>query len=476
MKDSRGKVVTFYSYKGGTGRSMAVANVACLLARRADVRRGILMIDWDLEAPGLHWFFRDKKPVDSGSTSFPPHLGLIDLFLELTTIIRETSRINISEEEAEAIVRGIILDKYIIETDIEKVHYIPAGNLGSEYADKLNSLDWRNLFELAPSLIRTFIDALAERFEYVIIDSRTGLNDVSGICTALAPDQLVLVFTPNRQSMIGGIEMAEKAVRYRRQSDDIRPLVVFPLPSRIDASEPTLLEMWRFGDPAHQEDTLGYQRRFEQSLAKLYGLESCDLGNYFDEIQIQHIPRYSYGEEIAARQERGGRLSLARSYAAFADLISRGDLPWTLLPSTESGAVLVAGATPGQVKVQAAKEYLSEDRFRLKLHDLIRGEVRDVLAKASNLTTSGGHNFVDRLHAYEAVTHDLILLQALLGYWADAQQQSLISVGPKQLCDQIEPLGGVTTYLALRWYPACLLLYAGGLLRWPVESIPIFEH
>ena len=49
------KVITFYSYKGGTGRSMLVANAAWLLAS-AGYR--ILLIDWDLEAPGLHRYFK----------------------------------------------------------------------------------------------------------------------------------------------------------------------------------------------------------------------------------------------------------------------------------------------------------------------------------------------------------------------------------------------------------------------------------
>ena len=33
---SPGKIVTFYSYKGGTGRSMALANTACMLAQRGE--------------------------------------------------------------------------------------------------------------------------------------------------------------------------------------------------------------------------------------------------------------------------------------------------------------------------------------------------------------------------------------------------------------------------------------------------------
>jgi MinD-like ATPase involved in chromosome partitioning or flagellar assembly len=49
-------IVTFYSFKGGVGRTMALANIAVIL-----VQRGIkvLAIDWDLEAPGLERYFVD---------------------------------------------------------------------------------------------------------------------------------------------------------------------------------------------------------------------------------------------------------------------------------------------------------------------------------------------------------------------------------------------------------------------------------
>jgi len=47
-ENTRGQVITFYSYKGGTGRTMALANVATLLSNKYKV----LIIDWDLEAPG----------------------------------------------------------------------------------------------------------------------------------------------------------------------------------------------------------------------------------------------------------------------------------------------------------------------------------------------------------------------------------------------------------------------------------------
>ena len=53
---SYGEIIMFYSYKGGNGRTMALSNVACLLAQR-NPKDKILMVDWDLEAPGLHTFF-----------------------------------------------------------------------------------------------------------------------------------------------------------------------------------------------------------------------------------------------------------------------------------------------------------------------------------------------------------------------------------------------------------------------------------
>ena len=50
-----GRIVTFYSFKGGTGRTMALANVAWILAANG---LRVLVADWDLESPGLHRFFQ----------------------------------------------------------------------------------------------------------------------------------------------------------------------------------------------------------------------------------------------------------------------------------------------------------------------------------------------------------------------------------------------------------------------------------
>ena len=45
--------VTFYSYKGGVGRTLALMNVAARLAKRG---KRVFILDFDLEAPGVDSF------------------------------------------------------------------------------------------------------------------------------------------------------------------------------------------------------------------------------------------------------------------------------------------------------------------------------------------------------------------------------------------------------------------------------------
>jgi cellulose biosynthesis protein BcsQ len=68
-----GIIITFYSYKGGTGRTMALVNLAWVLSSND---KSVLTIDWDLEAPGLHRYLRPFL-IDPELRNTP---GLIDFF------------------------------------------------------------------------------------------------------------------------------------------------------------------------------------------------------------------------------------------------------------------------------------------------------------------------------------------------------------------------------------------------------------
>src|SRR6476620_4972495 len=78
-ESEQGRVVTFYSFEGGVGPSMALANIAYLLAR--DHHLDVIAVDWDLEAPGLHRYFNfsDKELGD----------GIIDYLGEYKKLLSE---------------------------------------------------------------------------------------------------------------------------------------------------------------------------------------------------------------------------------------------------------------------------------------------------------------------------------------------------------------------------------------------------
>src|SRR5918911_3575364 len=110
-----GEVITFYSYKGGTGRSMALANVACLLAQMHPADK-VLMIDWDLEAPGLHRYFQDYfKGIGSSAADAP---GLIDLFVDLD---KKASSDEFDPAAAKDLLAQLDLGPYLLKTDIDSL-------------------------------------------------------------------------------------------------------------------------------------------------------------------------------------------------------------------------------------------------------------------------------------------------------------------------------------------------------------------
>ena len=327
----RGQVITFYSYKGGTGRSMALANVACLLAQREDNSR-VLAIDWDLEAPGLHRFF-DPILLDSDYKRgdwTDEHPGLINFFRELRRATRGLpSDLEVNETDGQLldVLNRVSIQDFILRTRLPHLDFLRAGKFDEKYSGDVNTFRWDRLHKRSPWLLMFVANSLASQYEYVLIDSRTGITDISGVCTTLMPEKLVIVFTPNQQSLQGGLQLIRQATSYRRQSDDLRPLLVYPLPSRVETSEPERRTYWRYGNS--EQNIEGYQPAFERLFKEVYDLAHCSLENYFEKIQLQHVPRYSYGEDIAVLTERTkDRLSLQTSYEVFTDRLISSVTPW----------------------------------------------------------------------------------------------------------------------------------------------------
>ena len=215
-----GTVVTFYSYKGGVGRSFALANIAVLLARWG---YRVLCIDWDLEAPGLHHYFAPML-------TDPPERGVIDLVDDF-----RVGQLRPAEYPVQL-------------TGGDPVSLIAAGADDAGYLKKVQAIDWAQLYDDG------FGDYLEQcraqwtsDYDYVLLDSRTGASDIAGICTAHLPDRLVVLFTANHQSVDGAVDIAQRANVARDRLPFDRPqLTVLPVLSRFDTREEyNRSEQWR---------------------------------------------------------------------------------------------------------------------------------------------------------------------------------------------------------------------------------------
>ncbi len=177
-------VTTFYSFKGGVGRTMALVNTGVELARRG---RKVLLVDFDLEAPGLDTF-EAIKPKRTAP-------GIVDF----VTRYLDTGQ---APE-----VEGFLEQCPEIGDDGGELWLMPAGVSKSNYAESFRQIDWGNLYEQRNGFI-LFEDLKAQWNEvlqpdYVLIDSRTGHTDVGGICTRQLPDSVAMLFFPNEQNLTG---------------------------------------------------------------------------------------------------------------------------------------------------------------------------------------------------------------------------------------------------------------------------------
>jgi hypothetical protein len=237
-----GKIVTFYSFKGGVGRSMALANVAWILATN---NHRILAIDWDLEAPGLHHYFRpflNDKELEGTP-------GLIDMMWDYSKLTLESEDARppgLEDPKLLAHAQSYItpLEFPYIESTERCLHFMGAGKQDLSYASRVHEFDWKAFYERlgGGKFLDAFRERLKEQYDFVLIDSRTGLTDISGICTVHMPDCVVLCFNYNRQSIKGTAYVAQ-SILDQRPGEGVELLLV---PMRIPEGVVGLNEAKRF--------------------------------------------------------------------------------------------------------------------------------------------------------------------------------------------------------------------------------------
>ena len=225
-------------------------------------------------------------------------------------------------------------DKLLLQVgENPNLKLLKAGRENDTYSNQVRTFEWEKFYNAYGSFFTHFRQHLSEEFDYILIDSRTGLTDTSGICTRVMPEKLVTVFAPNLQNIEGLKGIILRAFEYRRDSRDSRGLMIFPLASRIDSTASKLRTAWSKGGKVAGHEVVGYESIFENLFIELFDLDECKLEDYFDATQIPHDSDYAYGEEIAARYP-SDKLSIGKACANLTQRLVQLEAPWE--PLTDS--------------------------------------------------------------------------------------------------------------------------------------------
>lgn len=369
--------ITFYSFKGGVGRSMAVINVAVLLA---DHGFRVLVLDLDLEAPGISYL------------AVRPPRAIVPGFIELLgdAIERGESSDLFSLPPSE------VIDRYTLEYDLRparpepppgELHVMPAGRLDGAYQTKLDELDIPRLYRdgRGQPLVRAFKQILQEsgRFDMILVDSRTGFSDEAGICTRDLADHLFVVSGLNHQNITGTTQFLRVFRSTATDSGRSPRIVHSPVPDgeealteqRIQHARDEFAQAW--GAPLPEALAIHYHPRLalteepyifharsgrlydeylaiERSVLQVLGMSTSELVKRLTKALDQHDPRTAEQQlHMLTRLARAEELDLVLQLLAGRDLQAISD---------ESLEKLAAQALPSSAGLHPLAIRLSEQR------------------------------------------------------------------------------------------------------------------
>lgn len=299
------RIITFYSYKGGVGRSMALANVAILLASWG---YKTLAVDWDLEAPGLENFY--KSFINTSDVK--DNQGLIEL-------------LKLKVNEPNITVNDIAWENYITTININgdsNLHLLTAGKQDESYNQNIRKFDYGTLYQdfNGGQYLEDLREFWLHNYDFVLIDSRTGLSASSGICSIQMPDILVLLFTPNEQSFEGSKSVGIRAMQAQQNLiyDRLKLRVVL-IPSRIDHVEKALMDKWMRRISTDLDDLLLWLPRVDNN----NGENLITINQLINNIKIPYAPFYSYGEGLPVIETgTNDPMSLGYAYETIAGVIA----------------------------------------------------------------------------------------------------------------------------------------------------------
>jgi hypothetical protein len=213
------RTITYYSYKGGVGRTLLVANTAKYLST---LGKTVFALDLDLEAPGLHHKFELGLELKQSRT-VP---GIVDILTEFVT--------NRTLPQS--------LDTYVSQVNVSggsgSIHIMRAGTSPSaKYWRQLSQVNWHEMFYGDnPTGVPFFLE-LKERIrsefnpDFFLIDARTGITEMGGVATTLLPDSVVCLALTSAEHL-EGLRAVMHGIK-QTSSRDEAPVQLLPVISRL---------------------------------------------------------------------------------------------------------------------------------------------------------------------------------------------------------------------------------------------------
>ncbi len=246
-------IALFYSFKGGAGRSTALAAVALQLAAAGE---RVAVLDADLDAPGV-------GSLLAGYDGVTASCGITDYLLE-RRILGGEDRLDVADYcHRHATGRGAGADDILV---------FPAGNFDGRYLEKLARIDYGELPEGTRHPFVSLLEHVRRDLapSWILLDARAGLGDVSGFLTGGLCHFHVLLGTLAEASW-RGLELilerlgGDRVRRGRAQAECL--LVASMLPRSDERLFQTLVHRFEdrardvfseryYADPGEEPDTL----------------------------------------------------------------------------------------------------------------------------------------------------------------------------------------------------------------------------
>ncbi|MFA6012315.1 MAG: pentapeptide repeat-containing protein, partial [Desulfobacteraceae bacterium] len=399
--DNPTHITTFYSYKGGVGRTMLLANTGALLARMG---RKVLLWDLDVEAPGMH--------VIPALTPDPAHeRGFLEWLKDVQDKRPDIAPTPEDLDDLSGLIR--------MASNIRNLDILPAFGDKADSAGLYQDIPWHRFLVEKPGqgldLFRTILNHFSDtgKYDHILLDSRTGITDLGGLMTAILPHAVVLVGSYGSQNLSGLLQIdralcpamnGKYAVQRAPLPDLKRLLVASPVPGDQEKRLTARREVWDKEFPALSGDTVMETR-----------------------VEIPFDSRLLFREDLLAMDDQDSEI--AKAYTKIAESIDsmREDL-MALSEAEERGNAVYPDMvqSPGRVN-RSEKGKTFEDKvaklltllgYRVESEQILDGNRVDLVARQ----TSG---LREECYLVECKDHQKPVAKNVietLGVWLDGTQ------------------------------------------------------